>query len=150
MRQIDLIQSDAIEREKFEKVVETTTEKIIKSSRGSKKKTRVSFERARDNTIGKNRGGVALESVTRGRREDKNDRRSQDALEAIVLERHRPAWFIENDLIQIVENDEVGEYPDLQLIRDKKENLEDLIKHIGRVDLVNHQNNFGYSVAHYR
>ena len=142
MRQIDLIQSDAIEREKFEKVVETTTEKIIKSSRGSKKKTRVSFERARDNTIGKNRGGVALESVTRGRREDKNDRRSQDALEAIVLERHRPAWFIENDLIQIVENDEVGEYPDLELIRDKKEKLEDLIKHIGRVDLVNHQNNF--------
>ena len=131
MRQIDLIQSDAIEREKFEKVVETTTDKIIKSSRGSKKKTRVSFERARDNTIGKSGGGVALESVTRGRREDKNDRRSQDALEAIVLERHRPAWVIENDLIQIVENDEVGEYPDLESV-----SYTHLRAHESREDLV--------------
>ena len=143
MRQIDLLQSDAIERESLERVIENATEKIIHSGKVTKKQTRDSFERARDITIG-SRGTRRVENESASRRQllGDTDRRSNDALEAIVLERHRPAWFVENDSIEIFNNEEVGEYPDLQLIRDKKVELEQLIKRLGRVDLINHYHNF--------
>ena len=57
----------------------------------------------------------------------------RSALEAIILEDLRPAYFIENDQITIH-----GDYDRIDLIQANKAMLEGVCKNVGRVDLFNH------------
>lgn len=55
------------------------------------------------------------------------------ALEAIILEELRPAWFIKNDAIEIS-----GNYDRIDLVEANQDKLSDAARRVGRVDLFYH------------
>ncbi|UHD16367.1 DNA/RNA non-specific endonuclease [Thiocapsa bogorovii] len=81
---------------------------------------------------------LALE-VLRGSRRPESvggeaDARMLDYMEAIILDRLRPAYFIQDDEILIA-----GAYDHAQVLEANKEALETIARGVGRVDLVNHR-----------
>ncbi|MEM7498580.1 MAG: DNA/RNA non-specific endonuclease [Pseudomonadota bacterium] len=82
----------------------------------------------------------AFDAVRRGTMErlpDAEDFRTGAALEAIILADLRPAYFVQDDKIQIT-----GNYDRVDLLEARKAEMEALCRRVGRVDLFNHRMEF--------
>lgn len=123
MRQINLIKRNS---ENFEKAVEKAREKVIEGTRPAL----AAFE-----------AGDVLDNaaeVVAGARGTENLRTFEDfrvhgAVEAIILEEMRPAWFIKQDKIEIG-----GEYDRTDLVTAEKPTFEKISANVGRIDLIHH------------